>query len=57
MVFQKQESMDYLRFRERLEKRHGILGLIKKADRTIDNTNLTKKQFKNKIIKLIKKIT
>lgn len=55
--FGKQETLDYLRFREKLEKRHGILKLIKKTNYTIDNTNLTKKQFENKIIKLIKKIT
>jgi dephospho-CoA kinase len=54
--FGKQETISYLISREKLEKTHGILGLIKKANYTIDNTNLTKKQFENKIIKLIKKI-
>jgi len=55
--FGKQETINYLRYREKLEKRHGILKLIKKANYTINNTNLTKKQFENKILKLIKKIT
>jgi len=55
--FGKQETVNYLRFREKLEKRHGVLKLIKKANYTINNTNLTKKQFENKILKLIKKIT
>ena len=55
--FGKQETVRYLMSRERMEKRHGLIGLIKKADFTIDNTKLTKKQFENRLVKLVKKIT
>jgi len=53
--FGKQETLNYLRFREKLEKRHGIDKLIRKADYKINNSKLTVKQMQNKIIVLIKK--
>jgi len=55
--FKKHEDNDYLKFRDRLEKSHGLMKLIKKADYTVDNTNLTKKQLEKEIVNLVKKIT
>lgn len=54
--FGKEGTMEYLKYREKLEKSHGIMGLIKKADYKIDNTKLTKGQMENRIVKLIKSI-
>jgi len=54
--FGKAETIDYLRSRERLEKDHGILKLIKKADFVVDNSNLTKKQTEKRIVELMKRI-
>jgi len=51
-----EESITYLQIREKLEKKHGIEELMKKADYRIDNTRLTVKQTENKIFKLIKSI-
>jgi dephospho-CoA kinase len=55
--FGKSETLEYLKFRDRMEKSHGIMKLIKKADYTINNSKFTKKQLENKIVKLVKKIT
>jgi len=54
--FGKEETMEYLESREKLEKGHGIEKLMKKADYKINNTKLTKKQMEKKIVKLIKTI-
>jgi len=54
--FGKEETMGYLKTREKLEKSHGIDKLIKKADYKINNTKLTKKQMEGRIVGLIKKL-
>jgi len=54
--FGKEETINYLRTREKLEKSHGIDELIKKSDYKIDNTKLTIKQMENKIVKLVKNL-
>ncbi|MBN2203353.1 MAG: AAA family ATPase [Candidatus Aenigmarchaeota archaeon] len=54
--FKKGETKEYIRFRDRLEKSHGVLGLINKANYTIDNTSLTMPRFRNEVIKLVKNI-
>jgi len=54
--FGKEESVKYLRFRDRLEKGHGIEGLIKKADYKINNSKLSKKQTHAELSKIVKKI-
>jgi dephospho-CoA kinase len=55
--FKSGETRDYIRFRDQLERSHGVMGIIKRADYTIDNTSLTMPQFKNQVVKLVKKIT
>jgi dephospho-CoA kinase len=54
--FGKKESIDYLKFREKLERMHGIDRLLEKADHTIDNSKLSIKQTDAKLYKLIKEI-
>ena len=54
--FGKEESIEYLRFRDKLEKSHGEGKLIKKADYNIDNSKLNMKQTDDKISKIMKKI-
>ncbi len=54
--FGKNESIRYLKFREVLEKSHGIEGLLKKTDYTIDNSELSIKQTNAKLSKLMKDI-
>jgi dephospho-CoA kinase len=54
--FGKEESIKYLRFRDKLEKSHGEDKLIKKADYTIDNSKLNMKQTDDKISEIMKKI-
>ncbi len=54
--FGKKETISYLKFREKLEKSHGIEGLLKKANYKIDNSKLTIKQTNTKISKIIKEI-
>lgn len=54
--FGKNESIKYIRFRDKLEKSHGILKLMKKADYTIDNSKLSIKQTQDKIGKLLNEI-
>jgi len=54
--FEKEESVRYIKFRDLLEKSHGIEKLLKKADYTIDNSELNIKQTNAKIFKLIKNI-
>lgn len=54
--FGKQESLDYLMFREQSEKSHGLDKIIRKADYKINNSRLTVKQTQGKIINLMKKI-
>jgi len=55
--FGEEESVTYLQIREKLEKKHGIEELMKKADFEIDNSRLTIKQMEGKIAKLIKFIS
>jgi dephospho-CoA kinase len=52
--FGKQESIKYIKERDKSElgKLVGLKQLLKKADYTIDNSNLTKKQMENKVVKL-----
>jgi dephospho-CoA kinase len=54
--FGKEESIKYLRFRDKLEKSHGEDKLIKKADYAIDNSKLNMRQTDEKIAKIMKKI-
>jgi len=54
--FGKQESIKYLKLREKQEKRHGIEKLVRNADYTIDNSKLSIKQTNAKISKIIKEI-
>jgi len=54
--FGKDESLSYLKLRERLEKSHGIERLIRKADYKIDNSKLSIKQTNVKISKTVKEI-
>ncbi len=51
-----EDPIKYLRSRDKEEKSHGILKLMKKADYTIDNSRLSKKQANDKVYKLIKEI-
>lgn len=55
--FKKLENRKYVRFRDKLEKSHGIMELIKKANYTIDNSKLTKRQLESRVVKLVEKIT
>lgn len=54
--FGEEGTMEYLKTREKLEKSHGIMGLIKKSDYKINNTKLTKSQMESRIVSLIKKL-
>jgi dephospho-CoA kinase len=56
--FGKNESVKYLKERDKseLSKLVGLKQLLKKADYTIDNSNLTKKQMENKVVSLVKPI-
>jgi len=54
--FGKEETLNYLKTREKLEKSHGIKELMKKSDYRIDNTNLTVRQMENKIVKVVKSL-
>jgi len=54
--FGKQETLNYLMFREKLEKGHGLDKLIRRADYKINNSRLTVKQAQGKIISLMKEI-
>jgi dephospho-CoA kinase len=54
--FGKKESVAYVKFRDRLEKGHGILGLMKRADYTIDSTRLGVSQTNARVSKIIKAI-
>ncbi len=56
--FGKQESISYLKNRDKSELSElvGLKRLLKEADYTIDNSNLTKKQMENKVVSLIKSI-
>ncbi len=54
--FGKDESVSYLRLRERIEKSHGIEMLIKKADYKIDNSKLSIRQTNVRICKIVKEI-
>jgi dephospho-CoA kinase len=55
--FGKKENIEYLKLRDKMEKSHGIMRLIKKADYTVDNSDFTKKQLEDTLVKLVKKIT
>jgi len=50
------ENEDYLKSRDEREARHGELKLIKMADYTIDNTNLSLKELREKVRDIIEKI-
>jgi dephospho-CoA kinase len=51
-----EDPIKYLRFRDKEEKSHGILQLMKKADYTIDNSKLNKKQTNAIIDKIMRDI-
>lgn len=50
------EDEKYLRKREEREARHGEMEFIKMADYTIDNTNLSLKEFEQKVRDIVKRI-
>ena len=54
--FGKEESIKYLRFRDKLEKSHGEVKLIKKSDYKIDNSRLNERQTDKKIYEIMEKI-
>ena len=56
--FGKLESVKYLKDRDKSELSElvGLKQLLRKADYTIDNSKLTKKQMEEKVVNLIKKI-
>jgi dephospho-CoA kinase len=54
--FGKKRNIEYVKSRDDLEKSRGIGKLMKKADYTIDNSRLSKKQANDKVYKLIKEI-
>jgi len=54
--FGEEGTMEYLKTREKLEKSHGIMGLMKKSDYRINNTKLTKNQMERRILSLVKKL-
>jgi len=56
--FGKDESVKYLKDRDKSElgKLVGLKQLLKKADYTIDNSSLSKKQMENKVVSLVKSI-
>jgi len=56
--FGKLESVKYLKERDKSELSElvGLKQLLRKADYTIDNSKLTKKQMEEKVVNLIKKI-
>jgi len=56
--FGKLESIKYLKERDKSETSElvGLKRLLKKADYTIDNSKLTKKQMERKVVNLIKSI-
>jgi len=51
-----EDTIKYLRFRDKEEKGHGVIKLMKKADYTIDNSKLNKRQTNKKIEKIMKEI-
>lgn len=53
--FGKEESIKYLRFRDKLEKSHGEGKIIKKAEYKIDNSRLNERQTDKKIYEIMKK--
>jgi dephospho-CoA kinase len=54
--FGKKRNIEYVKSRDDFEKSRGIGKLMKKADYTIDNSRLSKKQANDKVYKLIKEI-
>jgi dephospho-CoA kinase len=56
--FGKQESIKYVKERDKSELSElvGLRKLLKKADYTIDNSKLSKRQIEEKVVKLIKSI-
>ncbi len=54
--FGKSETIKYMIKRDKDEKRIGLGTLIKKADFTINNSKLSKRQTEAKLIKLVKQI-
>ncbi|NIO44099.1 MAG: AAA family ATPase [Candidatus Aenigmarchaeota archaeon] len=54
--FGKEEGINYLKLREKQEKKHGIENLINNADYTIDNSGLNKEETNAKISEIIKEV-
>jgi dephospho-CoA kinase len=54
--FGKSESVAYVKYRDRLEKGHGIMGLMHMADYKINNSRLSVRQTKSRTYKIIKEI-
>jgi len=54
--FGRKESVAYVKFRDRLEKSHGITKLMSRADYRIDNTRLSVSQSESRVSKIIKAI-
>jgi dephospho-CoA kinase len=54
--FGKKESVEYVKFRDKLEKSHGIMGLMAEADYKIDNSHLSVKQSEARVYKIIKEL-
>ena len=51
-----EDTIKYLRFRDKEEKGHGVIKLMKKADFAIDNSRLNKKQTNDKVFNAMKEI-
>lgn len=51
-----EDTIKYLRFRDKEEKGHGVIKLMEKADYIIDNSKLGKRQTNKKIEKIMKEI-
>jgi dephospho-CoA kinase len=51
-----EDPIKYLRFRDKEEKGHGVIKLMKKADYTIDNSKLNKKQTNERANRIMKEI-
>ncbi|OGI12512.1 hypothetical protein A3K64_01245 [Candidatus Micrarchaeota archaeon RBG_16_36_9] len=54
--FGNKESIEYLKFRDKLEKKHGEDKLIRKADYKINNSKLNIRQTDAKIYEIMRKI-
>jgi dephospho-CoA kinase len=54
--FGKKESVKYVKFRDKLEKSHGVARLMAKSDYKINNTHLSVRQSNYKIAKIMGEI-